>query len=102
MLGLSRKDASRKASIEHAIIKYRACIKHRQFLPQDTDTIQNIKGEVLNEAFLNLTTCLQDKRMLYWLKVQEGIPLQSICYPNVDIVLTDSDDVGDGEIACHG
>ena len=98
MLGLSRRTAFRKASIEHAIIKYHACIRHRQFLLQGSDTVMNTKGEVLNEQLVNLTTCLQDKRKLFWLKVQEGIPL----HPNLEIVLTERDDTSDEEIVCHG
>ena len=45
---------------------------------------------------------MQDKRKLFWLKVQEGIPLQSIRYPNLEIVLTERDDTSDEEIVCHG
>ena len=102
MLHLSRKDVSRKASIEHAIIKYRACIRHRQFLSHDTGTIVSTKGEVLNGALVNLKTCLRDKRKLYWMKVQEGTPLQSIRYPNIEIIRTPGENIDDGEIPCHG
>ena len=100
MLGLTRQDASRKTSIEYAIIKYRACIRNRQFLSQDTGTIVGTNGEVLNKDLLNLKTCLREKRKLYWMMVREGTPLQSIRYPNVEMIPTEGED--DEEIVCHG
>ena len=100
MLGLTRRDASRKTSIEYAIIKYGACIRNRQFLSQITGTIVSTNGEVLNKDLVNLKTCLRDKRKLYWMKVREGTLLQPIRYPNIEIIPTEGEE--DEEILCHG
>ena len=98
LLGLNSKDVSRKTSIEHEIAKYRACLRYNELLTQNSQDVVNTKREKLNESLITFTTCLKDKRKLYWKNVLDGVPLQSIRYENLNIMNTDDDD----ELVCYG
>ena len=60
-----------------------------------TGHILNTKGEKLNESLLTFTTCLKEKRKLYWKNVVDGVPLQ---YENLTIIKDEEDD----ELLCYG
>ena len=98
LLGLNSKGVSRKTSIEHEIVKFRACLRYTEYLTRESRVVQNTKGEKLNDSLITLTETLKDKRLLYWENVLKGIPLQSIRYENLETL----NDGGDEELVCYG
>lgn len=97
LLGLNSKGVSRKTSIEHEIVKFRACLRYSEYLTQESRVVQNTKGEKLNDSLITLTETLKDERLLYWENVLKGIPLQSIRYENLETL----NDGGDEELVCY-
>ena len=100
-LRLSRKQTSRRTPIENAIVKFRAYLRHKDFLTVGSSFVQNANGTRLNDALKNFPKILQEKRTLFWDMVASGTPMQSVRYENILVDAEDGKSTGDEEISCH-
>ena len=70
---------------ENEIVKWRALLPHNAYLSVSTPYVQSFSGERLSDSLLELGKGCDELRLLYWQKVREGIPMESIRYDNIQI-----------------
>lgn len=93
LLKLNKERSSRRTPIESEIAKYRAHLRHKQFLTVDAPFVQSVDGTKLNDALMDFMDVLKEKRVLFWQMVADGTPLQSVRYQNLSI-LEEDDEIG--------
>ena len=50
---------------------------------------------------MDISSSLKRNRLTYWKMVREGVAMQSIRYPNLQVEQTNDDDVEDDIIGCY-
>ena len=89
LLGLYDAGASRITRSENEIIKWRALLRHKSYLSTSTPFVQSFAGERLNDSLQQLGKESDEKRLLYWEMVLQGVPMESIRYDNINVLFTE-------------
>ena len=100
LLKMDDAGATRIVRSKREIIKWRALLRHRNYLSTTFPCVQKFFGERLNDSLQHLGEASDKKRELYGEMVLQGFPMESIRYESVKVLHTEESDVDD-EIECY-
>ena len=98
---MDEDSAVRITRSENEIVKWPALLRHNAYLSVSTPYIRSFSGEHLSDGLLKLGEGCDELRLLYWQKVREGIPMESIWYDNIQIQCADDPSSYNNVIDCY-
>ena len=87
LLGLDERCSDRFTSVIPEIVKWRAYLRYSGYRETDSIQVVNMSGEPLNNSLVDFSHIHDAKRREYWKQGREGVPLESIRYQNVNILV---------------